>query len=245
MRRAYWALTKLAADQYLVRPACTRQTRVFSADASGAPVPSGPMVYGICYCPLDRADDLKALGFADSKTLNEEARERLLEVIRTNADYIGWSVRVLSPQDISQSMLRRNKYNLNSMAHDTTIRLLREAIASGVNVTEIYVDTVGPPESYQAKLARLFPQARVTVTKKADSLFPVVSAASICAKVTRDAIIKQWMFAEPGAEAFADPNTVAWLNANVDPVFGFPGIVRFSWATTERLLEKSAIGVEW
>lgn len=43
----------------------------------------------------------------------------------------------------------------------------------------------------------------------------------------------------------ADPVTVTWLAANMDPVFGFPDIVRFSWQTASRLLDERAVKVAW
>jgi ribonuclease H2 subunit A len=56
----------------------------------------------------------------------------------------------------------------------------------------VYVDTVGDPGKYQALIAKRFPSIKkVVVEKKADSKFPVVSAASICAKVCRRA---DWLF---------------------------------------------------
>ena len=47
----------------------------------------------------------------------------------------------------------------------------------------MFVDTVGDATKYQGKLSNIFDGVEVTVTPKADAKFPVVSAASICAKV--------------------------------------------------------------
>jgi ribonuclease H2 subunit A len=46
----------------------------------------------------------------------------------------------------------------------------------------------------------IFPDIKINVSKKADALFPVVSAASICAKVARDGVLKQWIFKESHIE---------------------------------------------
>ena len=43
----------------------------------------------------------------------------------------------------------------------------------------------------------------------------------------------------------ADPNTVKWLKTNLDPVFGYPTVVRFSWSTCRELLEDRAVEVQW
>lgn len=149
-------------------------------------------------------------------------------------------------------MLRRTKYNLNQMSHDTAIGLIRNVLKSGVNLQEVYVDTVGDPGKYQKKLELEFPELQITVKAKADALFPIVSAASICAKVARDRVIQSWTFIESidfpveyGSGYPADPATKKWLAAIVDRVFGFPQFVRFSWSTCKDILEKQCVPVEW
>lgn len=60
------------------------------------------------------------------------------------------------------------------------------------------VDTVGDPGKYkyelQSKFQHLQNKIQFSVESKADDKYPVVSAASICAKVNRDQILKNWVY---------------------------------------------------
>jgi len=231
---------------------CKNSPCVLGIDEAGRGPVLGPMVYGIAYCPVERNSDLKALGVDDSKKLTEEERENMLQKVLDNKDYLGWAIDILSPNYISRSMYRRGKYNLNTMSHDTAIGLVKGAIEAGVQVSEVYVDTVGPPEKYQAMLEGVFPNLTIVVAKKADSLYPCVSAASICAKVARDHALRDWVFPEgdsitgPWGSGYpGDPVTKKFLQEQLDPVFGFPGIVRFSWKTAEKIIEEKGIRIKW
>lgn len=211
------------------------------------------MVYAVAYCREDYKEPLAQQGFDDSKVLSHVVRSNLLERMCTNEEAtanIGWGIHSLSAQDISSGMLRPKGlgYNLNSQAHDTTITLIQQVLDQGVSLSHVYVDTVGPPVSYQAKLSRRFPGIAFTVAKKADSIYPIVSAASICAKVTRDAVIRLHDESEGkwGSGYPSDSKTSTWLRSSVHPVFGWTGQIRFSWQTVNDVLNKQACPeVEW
>lgn len=144
------------------------------------------------------------------------------------------------------------------MAHDATIGMIQWVLSTGVNLRYLYVDTVGDSERYQAKLAELFPTLQVVVEKKADATYPIVSAASICAKVPRDKILDRWPCDDPrickdrvwGCGYPSDKDTVRWTKENLHPVFGWPDCVRFSWGPSREVLDKNprehgAIPVRW
>ncbi|XP_058107273.1 ribonuclease H2 subunit A isoform X2 [Magnolia sinica] len=174
----------------------------------------------------------------DSKTLKEEKREELFENLKAN-DSIGWSVDIIDPRDLSAKMLKKTKINLNEISHDSAMGLVSRVLDMGVLLTEVYVDTVGDAEKYRIKLSERFPGIKFVVAKKADSLFPVVSGASIVAKVTRDRALHGWVLEETaenmhnnfGSGYPGDPETKAWLDHHKHSVFGFPTLVRFSWGT--------------
>ena len=209
------------------------------------------MVYGIAYTPLSEKQLPVDLGCADSKALTEEQRDKIFNKICEHRKKIGWAVEVISPNTIANSMYRRVKFSLNDVSMKSAIELTQLVIERGANIAELYVDTVGRPEAYQVKLKKLFPDIKVTVAKKADSIYPIVSAASICAKVLRDHSLKNWEFREGtissayGSGYPNDPDTKKWLSDNVDDVFGFPRIVRFSWSLAERILQSHALSLEW
>ncbi|KAI1388281.1 ribonuclease H2 subunit A [Hypoxylon trugodes] len=253
---------------------------VLGVDEAGRGPVLGPMVYGVFYLPLTLSDPLlkQTHHFDDSKVLTPAVRSSLMQSLCTSSTDLslscGWAVSCLSARDIGANMLRPSTsaaYNLNAQAFDATVTLIKGVFARGVNVKEIYVDTVGPPVTYQAKLARVFPTTQITVAKKADSLYPCVSAASVCAKVTRDAALEVLYEAraaaglknpskdedvemQDGEEEEAswgsgypsDARCVAWLRRNMHPVFGWGPECRFSWGTAKDMLEaKGGVKVEW
>lgn len=225
---------------------------VLGIDEAGRGPVLGPMVYAVAYCPISCLEKLKELKFADSKTLTEEKRELLFEIIDRNNDFIGWMLDIISPNTLSNNMLRRSKYNLNEISHDSAIGLIRQVIKADVQAKEVYLDTVGMPDKYQSKLMEIFPDLKITVAKQADSTYPIVSAASICAKVARDKIIENWDFRENidknvnyGSGYPNDPLTKKFLIENLDPIFGFTQLVRFSWSTANKILQEKAVKVEW
>ncbi|XP_055386535.1 ribonuclease H2 subunit A [Condylostylus longicornis] len=233
---------------------CKTQACVVGVDEAGRGPVLGPMVYGVAFCPKSKTDVLVDLGCADSKSLTEEKRELIFDDIQQKEfanSCIGWGVEIISPCTISESMNRKTKHSLNEISMDSAIGLIHQLVEAGVNIDEIYVDTVGPPEKYQEKLKSIFPYFNITVAKKADSTYPIVSAASICAKVVRDNSLKVWKFKEGiditykqfGSGYPGDPVTKNFLMENMDLVFGFPRLVRFSWSTAEKALHGKVFDV--
>ena len=224
------------------------------------------MVYGLLYLPLSSHRSLLAEThhFDDSKVLTPAVRSSLMQKLCTTGTDLhqncGWATRVMSARDISSGMLKSaGMYNLNAQAMDATIDLIKDVFAKGVNMKEIYIDTIGSPSVYQKKLERIFPTTMITVAKKADSLYPCVSAASVCAKVTRDAALEVCYQSYIASQAGDEPNISAqgwgsgypsdakcttWLKGYMDPIFGWGNECRFSWGTAKDLLEAKGNGIK-
>lgn len=155
-------------------------------------------------------------------------------------------------------MLLRTPVSLNAMAFDAALGLAARLKERGLNLRKLIVDTVGDPGRYQRFLHEgLDGTAEVVVEKKADATYPVVSAASIAAKCTRDASVVDGVLqasvrersvmlkGSAGSGYPSDPKCKAWLAENLHPVFGWPSVVRFSWANAKDMLQTSAVAVDF
>lgn len=230
---------------------------VLGVDEAGRGPVLGPMVYALYYLPIHIHRSLLAetYHFDDSKVLTPTVRSDLMEKVCTPEtdlyNHCGWATRLMSARDIGAAQLKPNgTYNLNAQAMDATVNLIQGVLDKGVNVTEVYIDTIGPPAAYQKKLEKIFPTLSITVAKKADSLYPCVSAASICAKVTRDAALDvlYTSYAEGevawGSGYPSDARCTNWMKGSMDPVFGWGSECRFSWGTAKEMLEGKGLGVK-
>ncbi|OII72042.1 ribonuclease HI large subunit [Cryptosporidium ubiquitum] len=248
---------------------------ILGIDEAGRGPVLGPMVYACLFYPKENEDLLKKINVDDSKRLSSQNRDKIYDKIKNLKDKFGWRIHIMSPEYLSCEMHRKKKNNLNEISHLAAISkfiqinyyifmlldLIKYVINNKVNVKEIYIDTVGPPDSYRNKLINIFPGINITVKPKADSLFPSVSGASILAKVKRDDILSNWWGQtsieccdfngnkisnyEQGSGYPGDPKTREFLRRIFDPIFGFPNIVRFSWSTASEIIEKSGYSVTW
>jgi ribonuclease H2 subunit A len=240
---------------------------VLGVDEAGRGPVLGPMIYGAFYLPTELHHSLLATThhFDDSKVLTPAVRANLMKAVCTRGSDLhnscGWAIKSLSARDIGAGMLRNNgSYNLNAQAMDATIEIVKGVIGQGVNVVEIYVDTIGSPIVYQKRLEKVFPTIKIRVEKKADSLFPCVSAASVVAKVTRDVSCEllyeeyakhgEAVNAAPGWGSGypSDARCVRWLKSEMEPLFGWGGECRFSWGTVKDMMELKENGgtrIDW
>lgn len=189
-------------------------------DEAGRGPVIGPMVYGLYVARLDEKTKFK-----DSKLLSPEARENFFNFMKKN-----YSFYKIDPIYITTHM-EAGTLNLNQIAKESVIKLLRDLKSRCSNVKTVYIDGLGNNEKYKSELQKHF-DFNFVIENKADSKYQVVSGASIVAKVTRDKCVDPL---KCGSGYPSDPITRAWLSKHKDKSFQFPRFVRHSWATIKTL----------
>lgn len=109
-------------------------------DEAGRGCVLGPLVYGAAAWRTSDEEELKAIGFNDSKKLTEKKRESLFTVAQTHPKMITMTVSV-EAVDIVRSM--QTGTNLNDLSHEI-IMAIASSFSSNLALDCVCVDTVGP-----------------------------------------------------------------------------------------------------
>lgn len=197
----------------------------------------GPLVIAGVLIHDDQVEALKALGVKDSKLLSPRRREKLADEIKRLA--AKYEIVELSPAEIDKIVLTGKKFHrlnlLEAKAMAEVIRRLKPEVAY-VDASDVVAERFGS----QIKEMLSFPVTIIS-EHKADVTYPVVSAASIIAKVSRDKIIAQLheKYGDFGSGYVTDSKTVTFLKDWVKRHGSYPDFVRKSWKPAKRMLEKA------
>jgi ribonuclease HII len=178
------------------------------------------------------SDDVCArLDVKDSKVLSAKERGRLYALIRKQCRVS--LVRIGAGEiDALRSAMTMNA--VVARAHATAISRLAPDIA--------YLDACDVNPLRYAEMVRggLRRPCELVSEHHADEKFPVVSAASIVAKVTRDRAIARLAkeYGDIGSGYPSDPETIRFLTGYIEEHGAPPPIARRSWKTVGAIIAK-------
>ncbi len=200
--------------------------RWLGLDEAGRGAVLGPLVVGGFVVDADRIDALKTAGATDSKQLSAKRREALIEPLGA----LG------TAQVIHISAADIDAENINTLEERAFVALIRAHRPDGV-----IIDAPCHPRAIPNFTARLLAQLdhvpELVIEPKADLNYPPCGAASIFAKVSRDAAIHA--LGAVGSGYPSDPVTRGWLKDKMSEDGPLPGCVRTRWGTLDVLRQGS------
>ncbi|MGB9714256.1 MAG: ribonuclease HII [Candidatus Bathyarchaeales archaeon] len=206
---------------------------IAGVDDAGRGSVIGPLVIAGVLMDEEDLQRLVELGVKDSKLLSPQRREKLAAEIKRIAKK--YAVVKLSPKDIDAVVQKGIKlHRLNRLEAQTmakVIEMLKPDIA--------YVDASDVlEERFKQHILECLPfKVEVISEHKADRKYPIVSAASIIAKVERDSEIAELAekYGDFGCGYPTDPKTISFLQKCLQKTGEYPDFVRKSWKPAKRV----------
>ncbi len=192
-------------------------------DEAGRGPVIGPMVIAMV---CGDGEEFSLIGARDSKILSPARRGTLYVEIKRIAESV--SVSVVTAEEINAEM---SYQTINEIEHSRYLSLIRNA------KYPVYVDAFDVDAGRLESRLSNESGHEIHALHRADSIFPVVSAASIIAKVERDRIIEELHneYGDFGSGYPSDPRTVAFLKKCIADRIDISKIVRKQWITWRRL----------
>jgi len=198
-------------------------------DDSGRGPVLGPMILvGVCVEEKDE-EKLKSIKVKDSKLLTPKKRQELYKKILKIAK--SYEISITQPLEIDSTNYQG--ISLNDLEGIKAVEIINV-----LKPDKAFLDCPSPnKKAWQNFIYERLKNKKVEliVEHKADQKFPVVSAASIIAKVTRDEEIekiKKQVKVDFGSGYSHDEKTIKFLKENLEK---YPEIFRKTWATVKNL----------
>jgi ribonuclease HII len=205
---------------------------IAGVDEAGRGCVIGPLVVAGILLKKDNLPSLIELGVKDSKLLTPKKREALYpEIIHLTEKYQTVKVSPCQIDKVVESARRLHKLN----------RLEAQIMAQVIEVLkpdEVYVDAADRVEYRFGNHIKecLKVKTRLISRHKADKIYPVVSAASIIAKVERDKEVASLRVehGDFGSGYLTDSKTMLFLKHLLEDNDEYPNFIRKSWKPAKR-----------
>jgi ribonuclease HII len=208
-------------------------TLVGGVDEAGRGCVVGPLVVAGVSATRSGVRELKKLGVKDSKKLSPKRRVALYPKILEVADSVRWVS--IPPEEIDAVVLRGKK--LRKLNYLEAVYFARVIDLLGAERVTVDASDVIPRRFGSDIAKNMEGKCAVRSFHKADRDFPVVSAASIIAKVERDRQVEALREANGdfGSGYPSDPATRSFLSELLRKGDPLPPYVRKSWKTWESI----------
>jgi len=205
---------------------------IAGVDEAGRGCVVGPLVVAGVTVKTHNLESLIDLGVKDSKLLSPKKRETLYpEIIKLTEKH---HIIKVPPAQIDKVVRSgRILHKLNRLEAQTMAKIIEI-----LRPDEAYVDAADVLEhrfgNHINELLRF--KTRIISEHKADRTYPIVSAASIIAKVERDCEIAKLKvkYGDFGSGYLTDDKTMVFLKRLLDTNGDFPSCVRKSWKPAQR-----------
>ena len=212
------------------------QELIAGLDEAGRGPVLGPMVVcGVAF-RQERLGELEEMRVRDSKLLSPRRRSEFAGLIREKADLC--ELVEISAGEIDDFRLVK-KIKLNQVEAMQFARVINR-----LGPSRAYVDSadVNPSRFSEDIASHLSARVEITSEHHADENYPLVSAASILAKVRRDERVDELRerHGELGSGYPSDPRTIRFLERWVREHGELPDFARRCWVTAQRILAECA-----
>lgn len=223
---------------------------VAGVDEAGRGSVLGPLVVAGVSIQEWKIPELVSLGVKDSKLLLPKRRRNLYKKIKNIASEVTYEK--ILPKQIDKVVFRGERlYRLNYLEAKSMSSVLNKlhfdrayidcCDTNQLRFGQLVSDLVADKRGWAFTLGEKNPFVEKIVSEHhADRNYPVVSAASIIAKVARDSSIKrlQKKHGDFGSGYPSDPCTLSYLRRCYESSSKFPEITRLSWVTVQRIQGK-------